>query len=170
MQQEGKGICSPSLVLWIQGRRFLLLVQGFQQDHTPRILLGQQERCWRQGIPTFPWNGKCLSGRKESLAGVSARAEEGRESSLGISEQERARSCTPVFSSWISGRKGKLGMRNGSGRGAGLLRQRAFWGKSVRNVQKSPLLCLALLSSAAVHAPLTPENPSRQRQRQAGLR
>lgn len=131
----------------------------FQQDHTPAPSQGSREGGDAENSITsgsaFPWNGKYLSGRKESLAGVSARAEEGRESRLGSPEQEKPRSwggtCTPVCSSWIWGREGKLGITNGSGRGAGLCDKRG---------EMSPSVCLALLSPlplacAAVRVPLT---------------
>lgn len=47
------------------------------------------------------------------LAGVSAGAAEGENPVWESLSRKRIRSC--VFSSWIPGRKGKLGMRNGSG-------------------------------------------------------
>lgn len=163
--EGGKGICSHFLVLWIQGRfrswcgwswELPAHSSRIAPQHPPRAAgkAGMQRIPSHQGELSPGMGNICQAGKNPWL-GVSARAEEGRESRLGSPEQEKPRSwggtCTPVCSSWIWGREGKLGIMNGSGRGAGLCDKRG---------EMSPSVCLALLSPlplacAALRVPLT---------------
>lgn len=93
-----------------RGDFLLLLCRNFSRITSPKSSQGSRKRELQH---TKDELSPGMGNVKNSLAGVSAGAAEGRESSLGIPEQERIRSC--VFSSWISDRKGNLGMRNGSG-------------------------------------------------------
>lgn len=148
MQQEGKG-GESAVPPWCCGSRADCCSWGRNSSRiTPRVPPGLRRGagCWEshQIRVSFPLEWEMFVRQGRIRAGVSARAEEGRKSRLGMPEQERTPgwggSCSPGFCSWISGRKGKLGIRKGSGRGAGPLQHREVaLGVSVRNEEKPAL-------------------------------